>query len=856
MKLRLLPLLTVSMLLTNACMVEETPKEMIGLLNAVIENDDTRTNVTDEGIFTWSQGDKVWIHTTAGYTFGTLYSGAGETTAKFEVGEYQGEMTGYAVYPHSDGHSISDDVLHVDLPEVYELGDDTDNTNAVLFASLSNEQYVFTHMAGIMRFEFKDAPAGTCQFKITLDKKINGIFDADMTKDYPVVESSEAQSEAERTITFNFDPLETVKDIRIYVPLPVGTYNSMDLELNDAYNTIWNYSKSVINTISRKSLLLMPAVQIPSEPSIRPMLDFKFNADGTASDVSPNNYNITTLSSDVLSTVYNTDFSCYMARFTHTAGTTMSNGYYEYDYSQNKDFQDKLADGFSMEAVIMLDFDMNEFINGISEEKELKPFATTESGGTGFVVGKQNYDSQLAFITNVSTTGESNWVWAKTGVIPERGKYYHIVGVYDKAKSEEKVYLNGELITTVPAEGNYIPANSNGKHRDCRAFIVGGDPYNNKNNKCQGAWPGSVVVARVYDEALTTEWVTNQWQNNIKDKMPSQTFALSDVLYLNSCNVLQGGKFNIMGSGFEASDVLRIISQDGNTSWDCTSVVEDDVLSATLPADITDGTYHLVVTRSGAKCEIGNVTFTVKTDADDIIVPKVIAHRGVHDNTTIPENSIAGLQAAIEMNVFGSELDVWITTDDVLVCNHNPQFNGYTLETSSYEDVKNLQLSSGEKLPVFDDVLTKMKNSQYTKLILEFKSHTDIKRSYRAVDVALEKIEQSGLSDDMVEYIAFSYDVCKYIKSQNQQAVVSYLNGDKTPELLNNDGINGLDYNQGVLKSNLDWVNQAHALEMTANVWTVNSDADFIYWIGEGVDFITTNKPARLQEIIGKLCAK
>ena len=844
------------MLLMNACVAEVSHQEL-ETLKAVIENDNTKTTVTDLGLLTWSQGDKVWVHTTSGHALGTLYRGAGSTTAEFACGQFEGEMTGYAVYPYSSQHSIANKVLTVDMPAVYDLGDNTDNTNAVLFAVRSDEKYVFTHMAGVMRFEFKNAPVGTCQFKITLDKKISGTFDADMTKEYPVVEALAVQSENDKSITFNFNPLESVKDIRIYVPLPVGTYGTLNLELNDAQNTIWSYSKNVTNKIERKSLVLMPTVLVAAATAteIRPMLDFVFYEDGTAADASPNRYAITTKSGAKLSTVYNTDYAGYMARFTHSAGATMLSGFYEFDYSKNTDFQSKLADGYSLEAIVMLDFDLTVYSSGEETEKELKPFASTEKGGTGFLVAKMEQGQELAFITNVSSDGVSNWIWGRTGVVPDPGRYYHLVGVWDKDKNEARVYLDGQLKMTVPTTGTYNHA-AVAQYHDCRTFVVGGDPANNKtaSKNYNGAWPGDVAMARVYDEALTTEWVTKQWQN-IEARMPKQAFQLSNLLYLNSCNVLKGGKFNIMGTGFQESDVLRISTLNGGKTWDCVTVVADDVLSATLPVDIIDGTYQLIVVRADSKSEIGSVEFTVKDDRKDIIIPDVIAHRGVHNNTTIPENSIAGLTAAIDMNVYGSELDVWLTTDNVLVCNHNATFNGFTIETSSYEAIKNHQLSNGEKLPTFANVLTTMKSSSHTKLILEFKSHTDLARSYKAVEVALDMIDEAGLSD-MVEYIAFSYDVCKYIKTLKPQAIVSYLSSDMTPAFLNDNGINGIDYDNATLKSHLNWVDEAHDLDMIVNVWTVNSDADFIYWIGKGVDFITTNKPDRLQEILTKLCAE
>jgi uncharacterized protein (TIGR02145 family) len=100
------------------------------------------------------------------------------------------------------------------------------------------------------------------KFTITLDKKISGIFTADLTEAFPVIESEETYVASEKTITLNFTALTETSDIAVYVPLPLGTYNSLELGLYSGSKSVWTYSKSVTNTISRKSLKLMPAVTL------------------------------------------------------------------------------------------------------------------------------------------------------------------------------------------------------------------------------------------------------------------------------------------------------------------------------------------------------------------------------------------------------------------------------------------------------------------------------------------------------------------------------------------------------------------------------------------------------------------
>ena len=261
MKYRILSVLALAGMLFSSCVKEILTAEG-GSILAVMENDDTRTSVTDEGKFTWSEGDQVWLHTTSGGVVGTLSSGAGTASADFSFGAYFGEMTNRAVYPYNDEHSISGDVLSVNMPSSYDLGSNLTNTNAAMYGEVSDGRLKFNHMAGVMRFKFKNVPAGANKFTITLDKKISGTFTADLTEAFPVIEAEETSVASEKTITLNFDALTKTSEISLYVPLPLGTYNTLDLALYAGTNSVWTYSKYVTNTISRKSLKLMPTITL------------------------------------------------------------------------------------------------------------------------------------------------------------------------------------------------------------------------------------------------------------------------------------------------------------------------------------------------------------------------------------------------------------------------------------------------------------------------------------------------------------------------------------------------------------------------------------------------------------------
>ena len=230
---------------------------------------------------------------------------------------------------------------------------------------------------------------------------------------------------------------------------------------------------------------------------------------------------------------------------------------------------------------------------------------------------------------------------------------------------------------------------------------------------------------------------------------------------------------------------------------------------------------------------------------------KVIAHRGFWNCEGSAQNSIASLQKAQALGIYGSEFDVWLCSDGVLVLNHDAEIGGLTIENTPFEQLKDFRLKNGEQLPLFETFLQEGKKDKKTKLILELKPHSSKEREDKAVSAVLEMVSQSGLTKQ-IEYISFSLNICKEIVRRDPKAVVAYLNGDLAPEELNKLKIKGIDYNLKVLQNNKQWIKEAQKLKMTVNVWTVNNEADMKEMIDAGVNFITTDDPLLCMKLLKK----
>ncbi len=238
--------------------------------------------------------------------------------------------------------------------------------------------------------------------------------------------------------------------------------------------------------------------------------------------------------------------------------------------------------------------------------------------------------------------------------------------------------------------------------------------------------------------------------------------------------------------------------------------------------------------------------------ADRFNKNKVIAHRGAWKNTGSPENSIASLKAAIALGCFGSETDVHMTSDSALVINHDPVWAGLHVQKTPLQELRNTRLSNGEMLPLVTDYLKMICEQKVTRLILELKpSEKGREWANATVRKVIETVHEMQAQAWMV-YISFDYEMLKEILKLEPSAHVQYLNGDKTPQQLKEDGIKGADYHYSVFQRKAEWMESAKKNDIRLNAWTVNDAREMQWLLANDVDFITTNEPEMLFREIEK----
>lgn len=234
---------------------------------------------------------------------------------------------------------------------------------------------------------------------------------------------------------------------------------------------------------------------------------------------------------------------------------------------------------------------------------------------------------------------------------------------------------------------------------------------------------------------------------------------------------------------------------------------------------------------------------------------EIIAHRGHWKPEGSAQNSISALENAASINVYGSEVDIWMSRDGVPMCNHDDSiyYEGkkISVQDTDAETLRKVKLKNGENMPTLQEYLQAFAKTKDIKLIIELKKHRTKAQEDLLIEKVLKMVQDLEL-ENRVEYISFGLNFTTKLIHLDPDAKVYYLNGDLSPKVMKEIGASGIDYQHSVILKNPEWVKQAHDLGLKVNVWTVNKPEIIQQMIDLKVDFITTDVPLLVREMIQK----
>ena len=201
---------------------------------------------------------------------------------------------------------------------------------------------------------------------------------------------------------------------------------------------------------------------------------------------------------------------------------------------------------------------------------------------------------------------------------------------------------------------------------------------------------------------------------------------------------------------------------------------------------------------------------------------------------------------------WGSEFDVQMTRDLVLIVNHDNSIDGMKIWDHDFADFKDCRLKNGEKIPTLDQYLTQGEKSDKTVLVCELKPQGDKAHEDYMTDMAVKALQAHRLLDpSRVIFISFSMNICHRLAGLCPGFTVQYLGSELSPQEIANKGVNGIDFHFKTFTKNPGWLPQAKAIGMSSNAWTVDKEEDIKSMVDLGVDCITTNEPLRVRGIVG-----
>ncbi len=243
----------------------------------------------------------------------------------------------------------------------------------------------------------------------------------------------------------------------------------------------------------------------PAATYSEPLIDIKWNADKTATNVGTQTDLEVTAVLDDNTVVKNVDGFGYVADFNAMPNNNWNpTGFYQIDYSANDAFKGKMQDGFTLEYLCVADHNPGDFYS--------RPVATDTFGvHLRCDPGAPSHYWQMWFNGNNSvwhSMGNTSGIGYRDVFVVETGKvmtsFVHVVIVYNP---QTKMYFS------------YIDGHGNQGWGGVGEFNVGsylgipGMPGNPSG--MQHGWPGKVAMVRMYDEPFNVDQILTRY-NELK----------------------------------------------------------------------------------------------------------------------------------------------------------------------------------------------------------------------------------------------------------------------------------------------------------------------------------------------------
>ena len=205
----------------------------------------------------WTSGDAfVLFGESSSHPF-TLKSGQESNSTATFTGTAPASIKG-AAFPYKTDEtnpSLNNGTLTMTLPATL---DQTNSgvCNLPMWSSATTleNNIEFKHLAGLLKTVLKDIPSTYNQLVVTASNPISGEFTATTSDNEPVLKTDATASDANNTVTVSFTALSPGQTRTLYIPLPVGTYTSIKVSVNQNGNNPMELATYTNKTVARANV--------------------------------------------------------------------------------------------------------------------------------------------------------------------------------------------------------------------------------------------------------------------------------------------------------------------------------------------------------------------------------------------------------------------------------------------------------------------------------------------------------------------------------------------------------------------------------------------------------------------------
>jgi glycerophosphoryl diester phosphodiesterase len=235
---------------------------------------------------------------------------------------------------------------------------------------------------------------------------------------------------------------------------------------------------------------------------------------------------------------------------------------------------------------------------------------------------------------------------------------------------------------------------------------------------------------------------------------------------------------------------------------------------------------------------------------------KIVAHKGYHQRNGAPSNSIAALKCAQKEKFDMVEFDVNMTSDGELLVLHgdwhpnSKAANKVHVQYGTKSEILSIPLANGEKVPTFEEWIAQAAKSKKTKLLIEIKGHDSPALDTEVVEKIQVVLTKYNMQDKVCYLVGHEFLARELVRLTPKGTPIAITNNYYSPAYCHSIGCKIAGRSYGSWRKNGHLLKQARDLGLETMVWTVNKPEDIEWCIQQGFDYVLTDNPMMMREIL------